>query len=98
MNIQFTWDGNKNKLNRQKHGVSFEEAKSVFYDERAIQSADPDLSDEEDRFLVLGTSEHLRLLMVCHCFRENDFIIRIISARKATRNEAKQYEGIDHEI
>ena len=92
MNIQFEWDQNKNKINKRKHGVSFEEARSIFFDEKAIQFDDPDHSESENRFLMLGLSEHLRVLLVCHCFRENDSVIRIISARKATKREAERYE------
>ena len=77
----------KNKLNVKKHGVSFDEAKTVFYDEYAIQFFDPDHSEDEDRFLLLGTSFKLKTLVVCHCFRQEETIIRIISARKADKEE-----------
>ena len=90
--IKFAWDESKNRLNKRKHGVSFEEAKTIFYDENAIQFPDPDHSQKEDRFLMLGVSHRLRVLMVCHCFREDDSIIRIISARKATKKEIERYE------
>ena len=90
--IIFTWDNKKNSVNTQKHGISFDEAKSVFYDDNARLMHDPDHSEEEERFLILGLSEKLNMLVVCHCYRENDEIIRIISARKATKNEKKQYE------
>ena len=90
--IKFAWDESKNRLNRRKHGVSFEEAKAVFYDENAIQFPDPDHSQDEDRFLMLGVGYRLRVLIVCHCFREGDSIIRIISARKATKKEIERYE------
>ena len=89
--IRFDWDRAKAALNRRKHGVSFEEAQTVFYDENAIEFFDPDHSDKEDRFIMLGVSFKLRLLVVCHCVREARSVIRIISARKATRHEAKQY-------
>jgi len=92
LEIRFVWDESKNRLNRRKHGVSFEEAKTVFYDEKTIQFPDPDHSQQEDRFLMLGMSYWLRILMVCHCFREDDSVIRIISARKATRKEIERYE------
>ena len=92
-NIQFEWDPSKNKSNYLKHKVSFEEAQSVFYDENAIQYFDEDHSDDEDRFIMVGTSYQLRTLLVCHCEREGGLIIRIISARKATTNEIKQYGG-----
>lgn len=90
--IRFTWDESKNFLSKKKHGVSFEEAKTVFYDENAIEFPDPDHSQDEDRFLMLGVSHRLRVLMICHCFREDDSIIRIISARKATRREVRYYQ------
>ena len=91
--IKFEWDPIKADLNFVKHGVSFEEAQTVFYDEKAILIADPEHSDlDEDRFLLLGESSELHLLIVCHCYREND-TVRIISARKATMNEGKTYGG-----
>ena len=90
--IQFAWDDEKAGENRGKHGISFGEAKTVFYDENARLQYDPDHSEDEDRFLLLGTSYSLRVLVVCHCYREEDTLIRIISARKATKNERKQYE------
>jgi len=89
--LNFTWDEQKETANRQKHGVSFDEARTVFFDEHARLIADPDSSDDEERFIILGYSERLKLLVVCHCYRENDSIIRIISARKATRAETKAY-------
>lgn len=89
--IHFEWDSAKSKSNKKKHGVSFE-AQSVFRDPSARLISDPDHSTEEDRFVLLGFSEHLRLLVVCHCYRDRDSIIRIISARKATRKESKLYE------
>ena len=91
--ITFIWDEEKNKINKDKHGVLFEEARSVFYDENAIQFYDDPHSLEEDRFLMLGRSNHFRILMICHCAREKGSIIRIISARKATKNEQKFYRG-----
>ena len=89
--LKFTWDEQKEAANRQKHGVSFDEARTVFFDEHARLIADPDSSDDEDRFILLGYSEQPRLLVVCHCYRENDSIIRIISARNATRPEKNAY-------
>ena len=89
--ITFAWDEKKSKTNLKKHGVSFEEAQSVFFDENALEYPDPDHSDDEDRFLILGRSFQLRILVVCHCFREKDSVIRIISARKATQNERREY-------
>lgn len=92
-NIRFTWDATKVAQNRRKHGVSFEEAQSVFYDDYAQLVADPDHSREEDRFILLGRSSQMRLLIVCHCYRESDSVIRIISARKATKKEQQSYPG-----
>ena len=90
--IRFSWDENKAISNWEKHGVSFQEAESVFYDECARLIHDPDHSTEEDRFIMLGMSCKLCLLIVAHCYRDNEGVIRLISARKATKNEAKQYE------
>ena len=89
--MEFTWDEAKATINLQKHKVSFEEAKTVFDDEEALFMSDPDHSDTEERFILLGMSTLLRLLVVCHCYRENDDVIRIISARKATKNETNTY-------
>jgi len=90
--ITFNWDNAKNMANTQKHGVSFEEAKSVFFDESALLIADPDHSETEDRFLLLGLSAKLRLLLVCHCFEVNNGLIRVISCRKANRKEILKYQ------
>ncbi len=89
--IRFQWDEAKNKANQRKHGVSFEEAETVFLDENALFMSDPDHSEAEDRFVLLGLSGALRVLIVCHCYRESDEVIRIISARKADRDERKDY-------
>ncbi len=89
--LRFEWDNRKAAANLRKHGVSFEEARSVFFDERARLIDDPDHSEEEDRFVLLGFSGALRLLLVCHCYRSEGEVIRIISARRATRTEAKFY-------
>ena len=89
--ISFSWDDRKIEANKKKHGVSFDEAKTVFYDENAIRYFDPDHSDDEDRFLMVGVSQKLRILIVCHCFREEDSVVRIISARKATKGEEDVY-------
>ena len=89
--MRFAWDDAKADENWCKHGVSFEEASTVFADENARLKHDPDHSQEEDRFILLGFSAKLRLLLVCHSYREDDEVIRIISARKATPNERKQY-------
>jgi uncharacterized protein len=92
---KFEWDAAKATSNKKKHGVSFEEAQSVFYDEFAVQFYDDDDSSaSEDRFLMLGFSDEARLLIVCHCERDHGNIIRIISARKATKNESTYYQGI----
>lgn len=90
--LRFEWDAAKSRQNVRKHGVAFEEAQTVFVDDRAIRFYDPDHSHDEDRFIMLGMSYKLRILVVCHCYRERDSVIRIISARKANRQEAKQYE------
>ena len=87
----FEWDDIKNRSNQNKHRISFEEAETVFFDERAIEFDDPDHSIDEERFLLLGLSQKLKILIVCHCYRDNESIIRIISARKATKKEQKAY-------
>ena len=92
-NIRFVWDPKKNAVNKRKHGVSFEEGQTVFYDEYAQLISDPDHSDDEDRFILLGRSIGLRILVVCHCYREDEEVIRIISARKATKYERSFYKG-----
>ena len=89
--LRFEWDERKAAANTKKHGVSFEEARSVFVDERAKLIDDPDHSEEEDRFVLLGLSSALRLLLVCHCYRSEGNVVRIISARKATTSESKSY-------
>ena len=89
--LLFDWDEEKTKINLEKHHVSFAEAKSVFYDEYARLIADEDNSEHEERFLLLGMSFTPHMLLVCHCYRENDGIIRIILARKSTRREAQMY-------
>ncbi|MBU1107349.1 MAG: BrnT family toxin [Candidatus Riflebacteria bacterium] len=88
----FEWDENKARINLKKHSVSFEEAQSVFLDENARIIPDPEHSDDEDRFVLLGIYANVRLLTVCHCYRQNQKTVRIISARKATNREAKQYQ------
>jgi len=90
--LRFEWDEAKDSENRRKHGVSFEEAQSVFFDERALLIEDPDDAHREDRFVLLGLSGALRMLLVCHCYRERESVIRIISARKADRAERADYE------
>lgn len=89
--IVFRWDEKKSLSNKRKHGVSFEEAETVFFDEKAMRYEDPDHSQDEDRFIMLGMSILLRVLIVCHCYRSEDQVIRIISARKATKSEAAAY-------
>ena len=89
--ISFSWDDRKNEANKKKHGISFDEAKTVFYDESAVRYFDPDNSADEDRFLMVGVSQKFRILVVCHCFREDDSAVRIISARKATKGEEDNY-------
>ena len=89
--LKFEWDENKNASNKFNHGVSFEEAQTVFHDEMALIIDDPDHSEQEDRFIILGQSNLTKLLVVCHCYRESDTTIRIISARKATKLESRQY-------
>jgi len=89
--LTFEWDEKKNTGNTKKHGVSFDEAKTAFFDEYAIQFFDPDHSEREDRFLLLGTSFTLKTLVVCHCFRQAETIVRIISARKADKGEEQAY-------
>lgn len=89
--IRFEWDERKSRENKRKHGVSFEEAQTVFLDENALRFYDPDHSEDEDRFIMLGLSVSLRVLVVCHCYRSNDRVIRIVSARKANKNEGAVY-------
>ena len=89
--LRFAWDKKKAKINRKRHKVSFEEAVTVFDDEQARFMHDPDHSEEEDRFVLLGMSCSVRLLVVIHCYREDDSEIRIISARKASKHEEKKY-------
>ena len=90
--LRFEWDARKAAANARKHGVSFEEARSVFADERAKLIDDPDHSGDEDRFILMGLSGSLRLLVVCHCYRDSDGTIRLISARKATAAESLYYQ------
>ncbi|MBC7657126.1 MAG: BrnT family toxin [Frankiaceae bacterium] len=89
--LQFEWDERKAAANLKKHGVSFEEAKSVFADEQAKFIDDPDHSETEPRFVLLGLSSKLRLILICHCYRSKENVIRIISARKATATESSSY-------
>ncbi len=91
--FRFVWAEAKNKANLKKHGVSFEEAQTAFFDEEALVFYDPDHSTDEDRFLLLGMSLQLRVLVICHCYREDDSVIRLISARRAGRKERNFYAG-----
>jgi hypothetical protein len=94
-NFRFEWDHQKSQSNKKKHAVSFEDAQSVFLDPNARIISDPDHSDTEDRFILLGMSETLRILVVCHCYRgDENALIRIISARKATKQETTSYEDM----
>jgi len=93
--FHFEWDDEKNRANIRKHGISFEEAGTVFADGHARLISDPDHSDKEDRFVLLGMSRRLRVLVVCHCYRKNEEVLRIISARRAIKREQKFYmEGL----
>jgi uncharacterized DUF497 family protein len=90
--LRFEWDDRKAAVNRRKHGVSFEEARTVFFDENALLRPDEDHSEDQDRFVLLGLSARLRTLVVCHCCRQGEEVIRLISARKANALERQQYE------
>jgi uncharacterized DUF497 family protein len=92
VSIVFEWDPSKARENLRKHGISFDEARTVFSDDQAILVHDPDHSSEEDRFILLGLSAHLRILVVVHAYRE-EHVIRLISARKATSTERAQYSA-----
>ena len=89
--LRFEWDERKAAANARKHGVTFDEAKSAFVDERAKLIDDPDHSEDEERFVLLGFSSALRMLVVCHCYRSEGNVVRIISARKATAKESRSY-------
>ncbi len=89
--LRFAWDEKKNRANQRKHGVTFQEAQTAFYDENAKVYSDPDHSEDESRFLLLGLSIRIRTLVVCHCFRETESVIRIVSARKANKLEERDY-------
>lgn len=93
--IKFEWDKRKNTKNIKKHGVSFEESVEAFFDEQGIVINDPDHSENEERFILLGYTSKAKLLVVCHCYRQNESIIRIISARKANKKEICEYYGAD---
>jgi uncharacterized DUF497 family protein len=89
--LRFSWDDKKSEANEKKHGVSFLEAQTVFFDDRALLIADPEHSDDEDRFVIIGLSTGNRALVACHCYRETETVIRLISARKASRKEKLTY-------
>jgi len=89
--LRFEWDERKNRANQKKHGVSFEEARSVFFDQDAVEYYDDEHTEWEDRFLLVGASAKLRILLVCHCHREGGNVIRIIAARKANKAQRKDY-------
>ena len=90
--LSFEWDENKNEINNKKHGISFETAREVFYDDNAILFDDPDHSVGEERFLIIGMTRSLKVCIVSHCYRNSDNVIRLISAREATKHERKTYE------
>ena len=90
--LRFEWDKRKAQENRRKHGVSFQEAETVFYDDYALFADDPDHSSDEERFVIMGLSSSLRTLVVCHCYRSDDDVIRIITARRAGSEEQNDYQ------
>ena len=92
MQLHFEWDPKKARINLRRHGISFEEAATAFYDDNGRIIPDPDHSTKEERFILLGLSTKLRILVVCHCYRKSESVIRIISAWQATRRERTQYE------
>ena len=96
-NINFTWDDNKAKINIAKHKISFDEAQTAFDDSNARLIYDPDHSEDEDRFILLGLSGKLKILTVIHCYKDNENTIRLISARKSTKKEEKQYKEFHYE-
>jgi uncharacterized DUF497 family protein len=89
--LKFEWDARKNRENQRKHGVSFEEARTVFFDPEAVEFYDEEHAEWEDRLLLLGLSAKLHVLLVCYCLRENGNVVRIISARRPTKNELREY-------
>ena len=91
--LRFEWDPKKDRANQRKHGISFDEAKTAFSDEQGLLLDDPDHSEDEERFVLLGMSATLRILVVCHCYRGGGDVIRIISARKAVQQEQEQYSN-----
>lgn len=93
ISVYYEWDENKNRANIAKHGIAFDEAMTVFDDDNALYKSDPDHSDEEERFIILGMSTETNLLVVCHCYKESDTVVRIFSARRATKTEQAEYGG-----
>ena len=93
--IRFEWDEEKNRINRSKHGIDFAEAQTVFEDGNAVLIPDPDHSGQEERSILLGLSKKLNMLVVCHCYRSSETVIRLISARKATKKETQQYNEFE---
>ena len=93
--IRFEWDEEKSRINRFKHGIDFAEAQTVFDDGNAVLIPDPDHSEQEERFILLGLSAKLNMLVVCHCYRASETVIRLISARKATKKETRQYNEFE---
>ena len=91
--LRFVWDQRKSEANARKHGITFAEAETVFLDDEALLLSDPDHSDDEDRFILMGMSARLRVVVVCHCYRDDEATVRIISARKADRQERLEYTG-----
>ena len=91
--LRFEWDERKNRKNKRGHGISFEEAQTVFFDDLALLIPDPDHSEHEERFVLLGLSSGLRTRVVCHCYRQDGDVIRLISARRANRQERQLYEN-----
>ncbi|MCP3902447.1 MAG: BrnT family toxin [Planctomycetes bacterium] len=91
--LRFEWDPGKDRANQRRHGVAFDEAMTVFFDEHALLIEDPEHSEAEDRFIMLGLSSKLRILVVCHCYRSGDDVIRLISARRANKQEREGYNG-----
>ena len=89
--VRFECDDKKDSANKHKHGISFEEAHTVFFDPNARLIADPDHSEHEERFIILGMSYTLKIIVVCHCYKSKNEVIRIISARKAMKKEEKTY-------
>jgi uncharacterized DUF497 family protein len=90
--LKFQWDSNKSVTNKKKHGISFEEAQTVFFDPNARVIEDPEHSEHEERFVILGVSQRLRILTVCYCYRRGNKVIRIISARRADKKEKEIYK------